>query len=177
MDLSISDIQKELNKYEIEYKNHIDIIAKEQNDIPDFQSKLDKIYNLSSYNIFKNCGKYLDELNSNLQEDFFTSGKLIPLPEREKEAKINYNKFYLCSFYINNSLKNYQLIEKSIINLNKNQMKLCKDDCVNKSEMKLDKAKNCMKDCIDYSFNFSRKSTYEIIDSILDNLQKEIEKI
>jgi len=177
MDISITDLKKELDKFEIDYKNHLDSTIKEKEAIPDFQSKLNKIYDLSSEKILNKCGKELEELNKNLQSDYHLTGEYLPLPGKEKEAKITYNKFYYCSFYPSNLINKYALIENSIINLNKNQLKLCKEDCVNKSEMNLDNAKKCLKKCVDFSFNYSRKSTYELFDNVMENLLAEMKQI
>ncbi len=127
--------------------------------------------------ILKGCKKEIDELNKYLKSDIMTSDKIEPLPNKEKEFQNAYKEFISCSFYPTMIMNNYFNIESYLVILNQKQIKYCKEDCISKSKKDLNVAKSCVKECIDYSFNYSRKATYELIETALQNAENEIKRI
>ena len=165
---------KEINNYEITYRRQLELTIK---DLPNFSLKLNDIYDLTEDMVNKGCKKEIEELNKNLKYDFLSSNQFDPLPGKEKEANIAYDNFNSCSFYPYSIIDTFHNIEETLIKMNKKQMEYCKQDCIKKSNNDILIAKNCVKDCIDYAFNYSRKASYDIIDNALDFTEKEIKRI
>jgi hypothetical protein len=168
------DFIKDIEEYENNYKKELESTIK---DLPNFSLRLNDIYDLLSDKILSGCKKEIEELNKNLKSDFLATNEFVPLPGKEKEVQIAYEDYYFCSFYPSSIINTYHNIEDALLELNGRQMKHCKDDCIKKNNLEISNTKNCLKNCIDYAFNYSRKATYEMIESALDFTEKDIKKI
>ena len=168
------DFKKKIDDFQQEYKK---ILEKTIKEFPKFNVRLNDIYDLSEEIIEVGCKKEIDELNKYLKFDLLSTDQLIPLEGKKKEAQFAYNKFLDCSFLPSSIIDNFKNIEAALISVNKSQIEYCKEDCIKNNKMDYALTKNCVKDCIDFTFNYSRIATYDIIDISLDRTEKEIKRI
>lgn len=168
------DIKKSLEAFEESYKKKL--LSNSEAPKYDLTERLKGIYENVAEKIVKKCKKEIEELNQYLENDFLSDKEIKPLPGKEDLAKEYYSKFYICSYYPNTIINKLETITVFSSNLNSEQLNHCKEDCINNLnyDSNLEIGKLCVKKCLDFSFNYSRKATIDLLDKILENVEKDI---
>jgi hypothetical protein len=165
-----------LENFEKQYKTKL--AQKEGIKEYDLTEKITDVYKQTANKIIKKCQSEIEELNKYLENDFISDRDMKPIPGKVLEANEAYKKFYVCSYYSNSIINKLENILSFANILNADQLKLCKDDCVEKTkDQNTEMGKLCVKKCLDYSFNYSRKATHDLIDKVVDNLEKQVKNL
>ncbi len=172
-----TEYRKIMDDFEKKYKTKLAIQEKNVYKF-DLTERLKDIYDDTSNKILKKCQKEIEELNKVLDGDFLTAENVQPIKGKELEAAEKYKKFYICSFYPNSIINKMENLVSYSNKLNIDQLNLCKEDCyADTKEQNIEMGKLCIKKCLDFSFKYSKKASYDIMITVLDSLEKEIKKL
>ena len=171
MDTNASKIY--LDQYEKSYIYKL--LSEEADNKYDSSERMKEILDEVSIKILKKCKNEIEDLNKYLENDFLSEKEIKPYINKEKEAKEAYTKFYKCSYHPNVIINKLESINYFATKVNEEQFQLCKDDCYKKiNTQNIEITKLCIKKCVDYSFHYTRKATFNIFGKILDNIEKEV---
>jgi len=169
------NFKKILEDFEIKYKSQL--AQKEGLPKYDLSAKINDIYQLATNKIVKKCHKEIEELNNYLENDFLSDKEIKPIKGKENEAKEKYFKFFTCSYHMNSIINKFENISQFSTSLNSYQLNLCKEDCIeNTKDQNTEMGKLCMKKCLDFSFKYTRKANYDLVENVLENIENEIKR-
>lgn len=171
-----ADFKTILDNFEKQYKSKL--AQKEGTQKFDLSEKLKDLYDQTANKIVKKCSREIEELNKFLENDFLSDKEIKPIKGKEDETSQAYKKFYICSFHPNSIINKLENIMAFASSMNSDQLRLCKEDCVeNTKDQNTEMGKLCVKKCLDFSFNYSRKATNDLISQVIDNLDKVVKKL